>query len=121
MSMSTPFIESFISASNEHIPEREPAIQSTSNALNPRPHPEGSYFHDTNRDPRRVANPHQQPIAPFTDLDINTDTKTRSASPSILYHITPQRPLGALHRNRRRTVHVWQRGRGDTSLTTRTR
>ncbi|KAJ6139603.1 hypothetical protein N7471_006089 [Penicillium samsonianum] len=94
--------------------QEEPAIQSTINALNLCPHPEGGYFCETDRDPRRVANPYQQPIISVTDTDTDTDTdpESRSASSSILYLLTPQRPLGAFHRNQSRTVHVWQSGRG---------
>ncbi|CAI7664998.1 unnamed protein product [Penicillium glandicola] len=90
--------------------QEEPAIQSTINALNLRPHSEGGYYSETDRDPRRVPNPHPQLVTSATDTD--TYTESRSASSSILYLLTPQRPLGAFHRNQSRTVHVWQRGRG---------
>ncbi|KAJ5952204.1 uncharacterized protein N7479_010617 [Penicillium vulpinum] len=92
------------------IPTQEaPAIQSTINALNLLPHPEGGYFSETDRDPRRIPNPHQ-PITSVTDT--GADPETRSASSTIHYLLTPQRPLGVFHRNQSRTVHIWQRGRG---------
>ncbi|KAJ5199987.1 Protein of unknown function DUF985 [Penicillium cf. griseofulvum] len=84
-----------------------PAIQSIINALNLQPHPEGGYFSETDRDPHRVPNPYQQSGTSESDTD-----KTRSASSTIHYLITPQRPLGVFHRNKSRTVHVWQGGRG---------
>ncbi|KXG47430.1 Protein of unknown function DUF985 [Penicillium griseofulvum] len=81
-----------------------PAIKTTINALNLQPHPEGGYFVETDRDPHRVPNPYQS-------AESDTD-KTRSASTTIHYLLTPQRPLGVFHRNKSRTVHVWQGGRG---------
>ncbi|CAD0100958.1 unnamed protein product [Aureobasidium mustum] len=38
--------------------------------------------------------------------------KTRNASTSIHYLLTPESPMGAFHRNRGRTVHTLHRGRG---------
>ncbi|CAP95592.1 hypothetical protein E8E15_007153 [Penicillium rubens] len=90
--------------------QEEPAIQSTINALHLCAHPEGGYFCETDRDPRRVPNPYKEPATSATAED--TDPETRSACTSIYYLLTPQRPQGAFHRNKSRTVHVWQRGRG---------
>ncbi|KAJ5266150.1 hypothetical protein N7524_007168 [Penicillium chrysogenum] len=90
--------------------QEEPAIQSTINALHLCAHPEGGYFCETDRDPRRVPNPYQEPATSATAED--TDPETRSACTSIYYLLTPQRPQGAFHRNKSRTVHVWQKGRG---------
>jgi predicted cupin superfamily sugar epimerase len=86
--------------------QEPPQIQKTITALSLLPHPEGGYYAETDRDPRRVPNP-------FAPSNSQSDTReTRSASTSIFYLLTPNRPLGAFHRNKGRTVHVWQRGRG---------
>ncbi|KAJ5782978.1 hypothetical protein N7457_004752 [Penicillium paradoxum] len=82
-----------------------PQTQSIISALNLDLHPEGGYFRETDRHPHQVLNP-------FVRSTSDRDIETRSASSSILYFLTPQRPLGVFHRNQGRTVHVWQRGRG---------
>ncbi|CEL03261.1 hypothetical protein ASPCAL04419 [Aspergillus calidoustus] len=98
------------------------------------PHPEGGYFIKTDRNPLRIANPYYNDsknvhsINKHNDsiLGINTEIKsnppekgdgddedrTRAASTSIFYLITPRSPRGAFHRNRSRTVHTLHRGRG---------
>ncbi|KAJ5120622.1 uncharacterized protein N7515_010010 [Penicillium bovifimosum] len=83
--------------------EESPQIQKTVDALSLLPHPEGGYYVETDRDPLRIPNP----FAPTSDTD-----KDRSASTTIFYLLTPNRSFGAFHRNKGRTVHVWQRGRG---------
>lgn len=42
----------------------------------------------------------------------SNDDKTRNASTSIHYLLTPGSPLGAFHRNKGRTIHTLHRGRG---------
>ncbi|KAH0280140.1 hypothetical protein KCU84_g19037, partial [Aureobasidium melanogenum] len=42
----------------------------------------------------------------------NEQDKTRNASTSIHYLLTPESPMGAFHRNRGRTIHTLHRGRG---------
>ncbi|KAJ5558503.1 hypothetical protein N7535_008717 [Penicillium sp. DV-2018c] len=95
------------SQEKETTPQETPEIQKTITALSLLPHPEGGYYAETDRDPRRVPNPFASSPDPNTDPD-----QTRSASTTIFYLLTPNRPLGAFHRNKARTVHVWQRGRG---------
>ncbi|KAH0364972.1 hypothetical protein KCU65_g6422, partial [Aureobasidium melanogenum] len=58
----------------------------------------------------------------LTDADKNANSKntesgdeqdkTRNASTSIHYLLTPESPMGAFHRNRGRTIHTLHRGRG---------
>lgn len=68
-------------------------------------HPEGGFFHETDRDPLRVPNPFR--YSGTVDAD-----STRSASTTIYYLLTPASPTGHFHRNRGRTVHTLHRGRG---------
>ncbi|EME88061.1 uncharacterized protein MYCFIDRAFT_26189 [Pseudocercospora fijiensis CIRAD86] len=64
-------------------------------------HPEGGYFAETDRDELRVPN----------SLPASTG-KQRRACTTIHYLLTPKSPLGALHRNKARTVHTLHKGRG---------
>ena len=67
----------------------------------------GGYFVETDRDFRTVPNP-------FVS-DGSTDdpsNKTRSASTTIYYLITPKSSFGSFHRNKARTVHTLHQGRG---------
>ncbi|KAL2840984.1 RmlC-like cupin domain-containing protein [Aspergillus pseudoustus] len=116
-------------------PSTEP--QSTQNlisTLNLSPHPEGGYFVETDRNPLRIANPYHSDCNNVdsinkhndntggTSTDVKNDhpengdgengDRTRAASSSIFYLITPRSPRGAFHRNRSRTVHTIHRGRG---------
>jgi predicted cupin superfamily sugar epimerase len=105
-------------------------------------HIEGGYFVETDRDTNRVPNPflNTSPSASsterttfytstgavsanldnqLTDADKstantegNSQDKTRNASTSIHYLLTPESPMGAFHRNRGRTIHTLHRGRG---------
>lgn len=50
--------------------------------------------------------------AQTTDADKDNQDKTRNASTSIHYLLTPESPMGAFHRNRGRTIHTLHRGRG---------
>jgi predicted cupin superfamily sugar epimerase len=105
-------------------------------------HIEGGYFVETDRDTNRVPNPflNTSPSASSTEqttfytstgavsanldnklIDADKSTanteqgsqdKTRNASTSIHYLLTPESPMGAFHRNRGRTVHTLHRGRG---------
>jgi predicted cupin superfamily sugar epimerase len=103
-------------------------------------HIEGGYFVETDRDTNRVPNPFFK-TDPFSagkeqttfytstgavtaDLSNKLNPgdqetggtegqdKTRSASTSIHYLLTPQSSMGAFHRNRGRTIHTLHRGRG---------
>ncbi|KAF7190239.1 hypothetical protein HII31_08570 [Pseudocercospora fuligena] len=64
-------------------------------------HPEGGYFVETDRDEVRVPN----------SLPASTGTERRACT-TIHYLLTPKSPLGALHRNKARTVHTLHKGRG---------
>ncbi|KEQ74574.1 hypothetical protein M436DRAFT_43545 [Aureobasidium namibiae CBS 147.97] len=81
-------------------------------------HIEGGYFVETDRDTNRVPNPflNTTPSASSSDqTTFYTSTgaeKTRNASTSIHYLLTPESPMGAFHRNRGRTIHTLHRGRG---------
>ncbi|KAK3700913.1 hypothetical protein LTR37_015716 [Vermiconidia calcicola] len=80
-------------------------------ALSLQPHPEGGYFIETDRDPLRIPNPFaSQPKAKESLADSRVES--RSASTTIYYYLTPERPLGYFHRNKARTVHTLHRGRG---------
>lgn len=87
-------------------------IDSTIKSLNLEPHPEGGYYVQTDRDNSRVPNPHLlQPNGspkPAADLLV----ESRSASTTIFYYLTPDRPLGVLHRNKPRCIHTLHSGRG---------
>lgn len=104
-------------------------------------HIEGGYFVETDRDVNRVPNPflNTSPSAasneqttfytstgavsanlsnkltevdPDKNKDASEGQKTRNASTSIHYLLTPESPMGAFHRNRGRTIHTLHRGRG---------
>lgn len=66
-------------------------------------HPEGGYFVETDRDPRKVPNP-------FTHT--SDSDSVRNASTTIFYLLTSDSPVGSFHRNKARTVHTLHRGRG---------
>lgn len=83
--------------------EEPPSIQSLINSLNLQPHLEGGYYKETHRDTHQVPNPFQ------TSTD---GARTRCASSTILYLLTPQAPLGAFHRNQAGAIHTWRHGRG---------
>lgn len=75
-------------------------------------HPEGGYFVETDRDNSRVPNPfpNQPNGTPKPTGDLSAGS--RSASTTIFYYLTPERPLGVLHRNKPRCIHTLHRGRG---------
>lgn len=101
-------------------------------------HIEGGYFVETDRDANRVPNAFLKPAEEaggneqttfytstgavsadlsnkLTDVDPDKEAspdKTRNASTSIHYLLTPESSLGAFHRNRGRTIHTLHRGRG---------
>ncbi|KAI4828097.1 hypothetical protein E4T44_09860 [Aureobasidium sp. EXF-8845] len=76
-------------------------------------HIEGGYFVETDRDTNRVPNPFLSADKSTTaNTDQGSQDKTRNASTSIHYLLTPESPMGAFHRNRGRTVHTLHRGRG---------
>ena len=105
-----------------HLPPLKPAfesdgtknesteVQAVIEKLGLRPHIEGGYFVETDRDDWRVPNPFLLQGYTKSPSDILVDS--RSASTSIHYLLTAGSPLGAFHRNRARTVHTLHRGRG---------
>lgn len=78
-------------------------VQQTIDILCMQQHPEGGYFVETDRDPRRMPNP-------FSDSQ--TGDETRNFSTTIFYLLTPDNSKGSFHRNKGRTVHTLHRGRG---------
>lgn len=88
--------------------EESPTITSLLAKLNLQPHPEGGHYTEIHRNPQRVPNPFRA----TADKTNDEKNKTRNASSSILYLLTPGAPLGAFHRNLARTVHTWHHGRG---------
>ena len=85
-----------------------PELQSLIETLKLQPHPEGGYFLETDRDPRRVS----VPSADFSSSPAAGGNTTRNASTTIYYLLTPKHPVGVFHRNKGRTVHTLHRGRG---------
>ncbi|KAI9726820.1 MAG: hypothetical protein M1828_000676 [Chrysothrix sp. TS-e1954] len=81
-------------------------VQGIIDALQMQQHPEGGYFVETDRDFRTVPNPF------LADDSVDASDKTRSASTTIFYLISPKRPMGAFHRNKARTMHTLHQGRG---------
>ncbi|RAK79866.1 cupin domain-containing protein [Aspergillus fijiensis CBS 313.89] len=65
------------------------------------PHPEGGYFHQTDRHPLTLPTPWPSPQG-----------SSRSLSTTITYLLTPSSAVGVFHRNKGRTVHSLHRGRG---------
>ncbi|OCK84651.1 hypothetical protein K432DRAFT_288555 [Lepidopterella palustris CBS 459.81] len=93
-----------------------PSTASLIRTLRLQPHIEGGYFAETDRDPLRVPNPFlarsPSPTLQTARPAGKDGDATRSASTSIFYLLTKERPLGAWHRNRGRTVHTLHWGRG---------
>lgn len=83
--------------------------ETTIKSLGLQEHPEGGYFVETDRDNFRVPNPYANGSH---GLSADSSVETRSASTTIFYYLTPQRPLGVLHRNKPRCIHTLHRGRG---------
>ena len=80
--------------------------------LNLEPHPEGGYYVQTDRDNSRVPNPYLIQPNGFPKPAADLRVESRSASTTIFYYLTPNRPLGVLHRNKPRCIHTLHRGRG---------
>jgi predicted cupin superfamily sugar epimerase len=119
-----------------------PQLAKLISTLSLQQHIEGGYFVETDRDANRVPNPflNTSPSASSNEqttfytstgaVSANLDNKltdadksgaktgedgqdkTRNASTSIHYLLTPESPMGAFHRNRGRTIHTLHRGRG---------
>lgn len=86
------------------------------------PHQEGGYFKETDRSPFHLQNPYNDEIANSGNLISTTDSNigdkelTRNYSTLIYYLIAHEIPLGRLHRNRSRIIHILQRGSGQYVL-----
>lgn len=100
-------IQPFYPVKNQDSPETE-STQRLIDQLGLKPHPEGGYYVETDRNSLRISNPFS-PSA--TGLEAGSD-RTRSASSTIFYFLTPRSSVGAFHRNKGRTVHTWHQGRG---------
>jgi predicted cupin superfamily sugar epimerase len=81
-------------------------------------HIEGGYFVETdlNTSPSACSTEQTTFYTSTGAVSANTEQgsqdKTRNASTSIHYLLTPESPMGAFHRNRGRTIHTLHRGRG---------
>lgn len=97
-------------------PANTATINAVLKSLNLENHPEGGFFHQTDRDNLLVPNPFlNDPPLPNAsgDAPVNGDNRYRNASTTIHYYLTPSSPVGHFHRNKARTVHTihWGRGR----------
>lgn len=89
-----------------------PSVQKLIRSLELKPHIEGGYFAETDRDEQKVALTSKEDVrAVQSDGSASPDNK-RHLSTSIFYCLTPRSPIGAFHRNRSKTVHNLHRGRG---------
>ncbi|KAF9282086.1 hypothetical protein BGZ68_006212 [Mortierella alpina] len=93
-------------------------IQSTLSTLSLIPHIEGGYFALTDINTALIPSPYPpEPLSART-LDLTRglregyDPAKRLLSTSILYYLTPNRPVGSFHRNRSRIIHTLVQGRG---------
>ncbi|KAI4731390.1 hypothetical protein E4T49_01026 [Aureobasidium sp. EXF-10728] len=139
---SIPPLKPVYSPKDSSAPRNEsPQLAKLISTLNLQQHIEGGYFVETDRDANRVPNPflNTSPSASdneqttfytstgavsanlsnkLTDADKKTSSpdeaqdKTRNASTSIHYLLSPESSMGAFHRNRGRTIHTLHRGRG---------
>lgn len=88
-------------------------------------HREGGFFKETDRSPFSMAVADVNAKVPAnleavgSNIEINPElgnfTK-RSYSTLIYYLLTPSSPVGKLHKNRNRIIHILQRGRGQYVL-----
>jgi len=79
-------------------------------------HVVGGYFVETDRDQLVIPNPFLEDHASSgTDSaspsEDDEKDRTRNASTSIFYLLTPSTPIGHFHRNKGRTVHTMHHGR----------
>lgn len=92
-----------------------PGVEKLINSLNLQKHPEGGYYAETDRDLLRIPNPflskQQHGVVGYTAAAAGDDS-SRSAMTTIFYFLTPNSPKGSFHRNKGRTVHTLQKGRG---------
>lgn len=84
--------------------EESPSDQALINNLALQPHPEGGYYKETYRSAQQVP-------VPWTK-NTREENRTRSASSSIIYLLTPGSSIGAFHLNLAQTAHIWHHGRG---------
>lgn len=92
-------------------PPETSEMASIISTLGLRPHEEGGYFVETDRDNTKIPNPFiQQPVAEATM--VGRQDSTRDTSTTIFYLLSPNSPFGAFHRNKGRTIHTLHSGRG---------
>lgn len=113
------------------------SVLKIANDLDLNGHPEGGYFKETDRSPFVMENPYypghntgekdeilragntDEPTITINDPDTHQSkplSATRNFSTLIHYLITCDAPMGRLHRNRSRIIHILQRGRGQYVL-----
>jgi len=79
--------------------EQTPQLRSLIKTLGLQIHVEGGYFVETDRDTLRVPNPFLPSTLSEAERNaLPEEEKTRSASTSIFYLLTPKRPMGRFHR-----------------------
>ena len=89
-----------------------PGLHPAVRTLHLKLHPEGGYFAETDRDPRRVPNPFFIPTSDDNSDPDRSRSRSRNASTTIFYLLTIDSPKGVFHRNKARTVHMLHQGRG---------
>lgn len=76
-------------------------------------HREGGYFKETDRSPFTMEVGEQ---SMSTVIRSDESAVTRNYSTLIYYLLTPNSPVGKLHKNKNRIVHILQRGKGQYVL-----
>ena len=77
-------------------------------------HREGGYFKETDRSPFTMeVGKDSMSTSPNTEEE---SVVTRNYSTLIYYLLTPDAPIGKLHKNKNRITHILQRGRGQYVL-----
>ncbi|AQZ18368.1 YML079W [Zygosaccharomyces parabailii] len=88
-------------------------------------HSEGGFFRETDRSPFSMiiegCNENAASDPKVTQVDSNDTPEAgkvtrRNYSTLIYYLLTPSSPIGKLHKNRNRIIHILQRGRGQYVL-----
>lgn len=75
-------------------------------------HPEGGYFKETDRSPFEMSVGEQS----MSVIPQNEKTVVRNYSTLIYYLLTTNSPVGKLHKNKNRIIHILQRGKGQYVL-----
>lgn len=81
-------------------------------------HQEGGYFKETDRSPfmMTVSDENSAIGQDVEGSSAGPTTVSRNYSTLIYYLLTPDRPVGKLHKNKNRITHILQRGKGQYVL-----